>query len=151
MDPLTASISIILGKYALDKGLELAKEVGPKALDVAKEMYQTTLDHLRKDPAGEVIAGEFEKTPEVYQKPVEQKLDEAVKADPDFAALLKELKAAYDAAAKEHAGSSYQAALSGEGAIAQGAGASATAATGKGAVAIGSVGGDVNMGKEDKS
>ena len=35
MNPLTLSIVVILGKYALDKGLELGKEVGPQALDAA--------------------------------------------------------------------------------------------------------------------
>jgi hypothetical protein len=85
VDPLTASITIILGKYALDKGAELAKEVGPTALEKAREIAVTALDRLRCNPADRVIADEFEKEPETYQKPLEKKLEEAMK-DPDFAA-----------------------------------------------------------------
>ncbi len=43
---------IILGKYALDKGAELAQEVGPKALDTAREMFIATLDYLLNVPNG---------------------------------------------------------------------------------------------------
>jgi hypothetical protein len=152
MDPLTASVTIILGKYALDKGAELAKAVGPKALEAAKEMFTTTLGRLRRDPAGEVIADEFEKAPQVYQKPLEQKLAAALEADPAFAARLKELFSQYEQATKDHAaatGTTYEATLTGTGSIAQGEGASATTAT-EGGTAIGSVGGDVNIGSKDK-
>ena len=61
MEPLTATIIVVLGKYALDKGLELGKEVGPKALETAKEMFTTVLDRLRKDPTGKVVADQYEK------------------------------------------------------------------------------------------
>jgi hypothetical protein len=137
MDPLITSIVVILGKYALDKGVELGKEVGPKALDTAKEIFAVALDHLRRDPKGEVIADEYETDPETYQKPVEKALAEAAQADPDFAAQLKDLLAKYEEAAKEHAaarGDSYQATLAGSGAIAQGEGA---VAAGERGVAVG--------------
>ena len=48
MDPLTMSVVVILGKYALDKGLELGREVGPQALQVAKEMLELVLNRIGK-------------------------------------------------------------------------------------------------------
>jgi hypothetical protein len=149
MDPFITPIVLILGKYALDKGAELGKEVGPQALEKVKEMFGLALDRLRRDPTGEVVAGEFEKDPETYQKPVEKALVEAVLADPAFAARLKELLAKYEAAAKEHAaaaGTSYQAALTGSGAMAQGSGA---VAAGAGGVAVGgNVEGGIHLGSK---
>ena len=124
MDPLTASIIVILGKYALDKGVELGKEVGPKALDTAKEMFTVALDRLRKDPKGEVIANEYEKDPEAYEKPVEKELDTQVQADAEFKAQLQALLEKYEQAAQEHAvatGTTYQ----------------PTVTAGKGGVAVG--------------
>ena len=153
MEPLIASIAVILGKYALDKGAALAKEVGPKAMEAAKEMFAAALGRLRREPAGEVIAGEFEKAPQVYQKPVEQKLAEALQADPALAARLKALFEQYEAAAKEHAagmGTTYQATVTGGvSSIAQGTGASAATAT-EGGIAIGSVKGGVNLEGREK-
>ena len=151
MDPITISIVTVLGKYALDKAGELGKEVGPKALETAREMFGMVLERLRRDPKGEVIAGEFEQDPETYQKPVEKGLAEATQADPDFGAQLKALLTQYEEAAKEHAaatGTSYQATLSGSGAIAQGTGA---VAAGAGGVAVGGdVEGGIHVGREEK-
>ena len=136
MDPLTASVVVVLGKYALDKGLELGKEVGPKALDTAKEMFSTVLDRLRKNPKGEVVAEGFEEDPGTYEKPVEKELEKEIEADPDFAAQLQALLDKYEEAAKEHAaatGKVYQATLKGSGAIAQ----DGSVAAGAGGVAVG--------------
>jgi hypothetical protein len=137
MDPVITPIVLILGKYALDKGVELGKEVGPKALETAREMFGLTLDHLRKNPKGEVIASEFEKDPDTYQKPMEKVLAETAQADMDFVAQLKDLLAKYEEAAREHTaamGTTYQATLKGSGAIAQGEGA---VAAGERGVAVG--------------
>jgi hypothetical protein len=147
MDPITGTIVIVLGKYALDKGVELGKEVGPKALEKAKEMFQVVIDRItQKKPE---TAAEFPNDPETYQKPMEKALDAEIAADPDLAAELKALLAQYEEAAKAHAaatGQTYEALLEGSGAIAQGAGA---AAAGAGGVAVsGSVGGDVHVGGE---
>lgn len=148
MDPLTASVTIVLGKYALDKGAELAQEFGPTALEKAKELFVTALGKLRQDPAGEVIAAEFEKTPQVYQKPVEQKLDEAIKADPDFAARLKATLSEYEAAAEAYtAGTTSRAVQTGSGGLAQ----DHSVAAGEGGIAIGGdVEGGVHLNKPAK-
>ena len=150
MEPLAASIIIILGKYALDKGLELGKEVGPKALDTAKEIFTTVLHRLRKEPKGAVLAEGFEEDPETYQKPVEKELEKEVAADPDFAAQLQALMEQYEQAAKEHAaatGKVYQATLTGSGAIAQ----DHSVAAGRGGVAVGrDVHGSIRAGERDK-
>jgi hypothetical protein len=146
MDPLTTSIVVILGKYALDKGVELGREAGPQALEAAKEMFALALERLRREPKGELIAGEFEKDPQTYQKPLEKALGAELQADPDFAAQLKALLARYEQAAQPsrristgggayvegdvHAGTfigrdrvSHAAEVHGPGAIAQGPGA----------------------------
>jgi hypothetical protein len=137
MDPIVTPIVLILGKYALDKGAELGKEVGPKALETAKDMFALAIDRLRKNPKGEVIASEFEKDPDTYQKPMEKVLADTAQTDPDFAAQLKELWAKYEKAAEEHAaamGTSYQAIQQGPGGMALGPGATAA---GAGGVAVG--------------
>jgi hypothetical protein len=145
---------IILGKYALDKGVELGKEVGPKALDTAKEIYGMTLDYLRKkDTEGQVFADRFEKTPDKYREEIEEMLAASLEADPGFATKLETLVAQYKQQAQEHGaatGTTYDATIGeGTGAIAQGEGASAATAT-NGGIAIGSVGGDVNMGDVER-
>jgi len=120
MDPIVTPIVIILGKYVLDKGVELGTAIGPKALDTAKEMLQLVLERVgQKKPE---TAAEFPKDPESYQKPMEKALEAEVQADPDFAEQLEELLAKYEQAEQEHAaatGKTYQATLSGKGALAQ--------------------------------
>ena len=130
MEPLTASIIVILGKYALDKGLELGKEVGPKALETAKEMSTAVLDRLCKTPKGEVLAEGFQEDPQVYQKPFEKELEQEIAADPGFAAQLQALMGKFEEAAKEYAattGRTYTATVRGSGAIAQDSGVAAGA------------------------
>jgi hypothetical protein len=142
MEPLTASIVVILGKYALDKGVELGKEVGPKALEKAKEMFSTVFDHLRKDPKGELVAEGFKEDPATYEKPVEKVLAKEMEADPKFAAQLQALLDQYEQAAKEYAESSgrvYQVTVKGSGAVAMDHGVAA----GAGGVAVGR---DLNVG-----
>ena len=141
MDPIITPIVMILGKYALDKGVEMAKEVGPTALEKAKEMFGMVLERVgHKKP--ETATG-FPEDPETYQKPLEKALDAEVAGDAEFAARLKALLAEYEQAARAHAaatGTVYEAKLQGSGAIAQGSGA---VAAGAGGVAVG---GDVRGG-----
>jgi hypothetical protein len=144
VDVFITPIVIILGKYALDKGVELGQEVGPKALETAKEMFQLVLERIgQKKPE---TAAEFPQAPDTYQKPLEKALAAEAAADPTLAAQLKALLERYEQAAQEHlAGSSasYRATLTGSGAIAQGPGA---VAAGAGGVAIGgTVQGDVRL------
>jgi hypothetical protein len=138
MDPVVTSIVIILGKYALDKGAELGKAVGPRALDTAKEMFEMVLDRVRRvDPR---TADKFAENPAGYQTPMEHVLHETVEADPDFAVEMKALLKDYERAKEEYvaaSGPSYDATLEGSGAIAQGEGA---VAAGERGVAIGGSG-----------
>lgn len=145
-DLTTASIAIILGKYALDKGIDLAKEVGPAAAGIAGELARKVLGHLRKEPKGEMVADEFEQDPETYQKPLEKKLDEAIEADPGFVAQLQGLLAQFEEAAKAHAvasGAVYKGIVRGSGALVQGPGAQAAGERG---VVAGDVGGPIITG-----
>jgi hypothetical protein len=144
MDPIITPIVLILGKYALDKGAELGKEVGPKALETAKEMFGMVLQRVKQvDPR---TAQKYPENPKGYTTPMADALSEILQADPDFAAKLKELLTKYDTAAKEHSaatGKRYQAILTGSGAIAQ----EGSVAAGKGGVAVGgNVEGGIRLG-----
>lgn len=128
LDPITTGIIVVLGKYALDKGAELGKEVGPKALDTAKDIFTIVLDRLRRNPKGELVANEYETDPETYEKPLEKELEKAVAEDDEFKTKLASLLKQYDEAATAHAiatGTTYTAILKGSGATAQGEGATA--------------------------
>ena len=105
MEPITASILIILGKYALDKGVELGKEVGPQALATAKEIALKALEKLREQPAGSVIAEEYQEDPETYAKPVAKEVDKAVAQDKEFKAQMEALLKQYDELAARFAAS----------------------------------------------
>jgi hypothetical protein len=128
MEPIITSIVAVLGEYALDKGGEFLEEVGPKALDTAKEIFTTVLDRLRKDPKSEVVAEEFKEDPATYEKPLEKKLAQEFEADAEFATQLQVLLEQYEQAAKDHAESTgrvYQATVSGSGAVAHDGGVAA--------------------------
>jgi hypothetical protein len=138
------SIVVILGKYALDKGFELGKEVGPRALETAAEMFKLVLERIgKKRPE---TAAEFPADPDTYEKPMQQVLDREL-GDEAFAAQLSELLDRYERAAMLHAAStgvSFRAAVHGDGAVAQGPGA---AAAGEGGLAVsGDVHGGIHIG-----
>jgi hypothetical protein len=131
MDTLTTSIILILSKYALDKGVELAKEVGPAASEIAGRLFAAVVDRLRQEPRGQTVSEEFERDPETYERPLQKQLQAAVSADADFAAQLRELVSRYEQAAAAHASSTgISASLQGGGAIAQGPGATAVGSRG---------------------
>jgi hypothetical protein len=98
MDPLTAGILVVLGKYAIDKGPGLIEEVGPAAAEKAGELFKTALNYLRGKPNGQFVADGFEEDPGTYEKPVAKELETAVQADPEFAARLEELWVQYQQA-----------------------------------------------------
>lgn len=133
IDPMTASIVVVLGRYALDKGVELAKEVGPTAMQKAGQLFQTALDYLRHDPGNKKIIEHFEKNPKTAAPLLEEELQTAIQSNIELAKQLREMWQQYETAAKDHAaakGTSYQANLQGSGAIAQGEGAKSVGAGG---------------------
>ena len=143
MDPWITSVVIILGRYSLDKGAELAKEAGPKALETAKEMFRMVLERIAHSKPE--TAAEFPNQPATYQQPLESALAAEVQASPDFAAQLEALLEQYEQAAQEHAaaqGVAPVAIRTRDGAVAYGSGATAL---GAGAQQI-RVGGDVSGG-----
>lgn len=124
IDPITAGVVIVLGKYALDKGVELSKEVGPAAAQKAGELFNTALERLRRDPSKKVIAERFVADPQKAAPLLEDDLAAVMEADPDFAAQMKQLWEAYNEEAGGR-GTTYSATVKGGGAIAQGTGAKA--------------------------
>ncbi len=91
MDPLTAAVVTVLGKYALDKGATLFIEAGQVAVDAAARLFHTVMERLKADPAEAKNAERFEKNPEDYKQPMADAIEEKIKADPKFAAQLKAL------------------------------------------------------------
>lgn len=152
IDPMTASIVVVLGKYALDRGTELARFAGPTAKELAGKLFETVMERLRHDPKTAATADEFVEDPETYKKPLEKKLKEAAQADPALAEQLKTLLAQYETAAQAYAaakGTSYQANLQGSGAIAQGEGAKSVGA--RGVMVGGNVAGHIITGDGNKT
>src|SRR5690348_8712705 len=87
MEPITASIVIILGKYVIDKGIELGKEVGPKALEAAQDLATKVLEKLKeKKPA---LEQEYTEDPKTFEKPVEKFLETEFKNDQSFELTIK--------------------------------------------------------------
>jgi hypothetical protein len=123
-DPLTASVMVILGKYAIDQGAALAKEVGPAAAEKARALAGKALAALRRQPRGEMVAEEYLEDPESTATLAEKKLAAALAENEALRAELKTLLADYEAAAGG-SGPSYEAQVEGGGAIAQGEGAAA--------------------------
>lgn len=98
MDPVIASIIIVLSKYAIDKGVELAKETGPKAVKVAELLFEKVADRFSKNPADAENMKRFEEKPNIYQAPVADALENYMK-DPNFSSQIKQLLAQYQEAA----------------------------------------------------
>ena len=101
METLIGSISGVLGEYTVDKGIELGKAVGPKALETAAKMVTTALGHLRRDPSGKVIADEFEKAPDAGRGLLELKLNESIMSNAQLKAELEELWSQFEEAREE--------------------------------------------------
>jgi hypothetical protein len=99
MDPLTQQIVDVLTKYAIDKGVTLATEAGQAAVDAAARLFRKVLDRLKQDPTEAKNAQRFEDNPAGYAAPIADAVDQALKADPDFAAELKALLSEYRQAA----------------------------------------------------
>jgi len=102
MDPLTVPVVAILAGYAPDKGLELGAELGPRALEVAHEMYLLVLGRVARTRP-ETATG-FPNDPETYEKPLQQALGAEIAADPGLADRLNDLLARYQQAAGRGAG-----------------------------------------------
>ncbi len=145
MDPLTTAVVTILGKYAVDKGAGLLKEAGQAAADAAGKLFQKVMERLKADPAEAKNAERFEKTPEAYQAPIADAVDEKVKSDPDFAAQLKALLEEFQKAAgtaSTSIGDVGSGAVATQGSVAAGAGGVAFKVEGD-------VSGGIKIGKND--
>lgn len=95
MDVITASVISILGKYALDKGAELAKEAGPAAKEAAEKLFDKIIGYFRDKPETQAIANGYENNPTGYEVPMQDQVDTAVQQDADLKAELEKLIAQY--------------------------------------------------------
>jgi hypothetical protein len=102
MDPLAEQIVDVLIRYAIDKGVSLAKEAGQAAVDVVVRLFRKVMDRLKQDPAEAKNAERFENNPTGYAAPIADAVDEALKADPNFAAELKALLSEYQQAVAQN-------------------------------------------------
>jgi hypothetical protein len=120
-DSLTVSVMIVLSKFALDKGENLVKDVGPDATEKAAELFYKTLARLGREAGGEFVANEFEKKPAVYEKPFAEILAAVVQTDPNWANQLQKLLVEYQTEAQIYAKTAdiSIATLKGSGAISQ--------------------------------
>ncbi len=146
MDPITASLVAALAVGAAAGITETGKQLIPDAYNALKAALQQkfgvasdlgqAVDQLHQKPESKSRAG-------VVQEEIESA---GAARDPELLKLAEALQAALK---QSGAGDQDQATLSGSGAIAQGDGASATAATGPGSIAIGSVGGNLTLNQPD--
>jgi hypothetical protein len=90
MDPLSAAIITILGKYAIDAGATLLKEAGPAAKETAANLFKKVLGYLRQKPAAQAIADGYEKNPTGYEAPMQDQVEAALA---DNTSLKEELQA----------------------------------------------------------
>ena len=100
MDPITTAVVAVLGKYAADAGKTLLQHAGKAVADAAGNLFGKVIGKLKDDPRFAWLAEPFSKNPAGYQAPVEAAVEAQVKADPNFAAELKELLAEFDQAQK---------------------------------------------------
>jgi len=143
MDPITAALVSALAVGVAGGLTETGKQLIPDAYKALKAALQQKFG-LGSDLLDAV--DELEKKPDSKGRAATlQEEVESAGADKD-PALLKLAEALQ--AALQQGGAGQQATLSGSGAIAQG-GSTAAAATGQGSTAIGSVGGDVTLGRSD--
>ena len=142
MDPITASLVAALAVGVAGGLTETGKQLIPDA-------YNALKDALKKkfgddgDLADAVNSLEKKPDSKGRATTVQEEIEASGAAkNPELLKLADALQAALK---ESGAGDTYQANLSGSGAIAQGEGSSATAATGQGSIAIGSVGGNVTL------
>lgn len=139
LDPLTLMVVDVLGKYVVDQGATLLKEVGKATTQAASQLCEFVLTHLKADPADAKNAERFEKNPEGYQIPIADAISDKTKSDRDFAAQLSALLAEYKKAesasnlANINAGSGV---VASQGGIAAGPGGVAVAGNVKGDISI---------------
>jgi hypothetical protein len=145
MDPLTAGILTILGKYAIDAGATLAKEAGPAAKETAAALFGKVMGYLRKDPAGKAIADGYENNPQGYEAPMQDQVNKAVETDPEFKESLAKLVEAYEKeAAAFQPGVSVKVGKGGAAAVGTGAKAAAERAV----IVDGNVSGSISTGDQ---
>ncbi len=98
MESLTAGLMVVLGKYAMDKGIELTEKYGPVVAKKARILVLTVLDKLRKTGNGAFVADNYQKDPIVYEKPMETELTKLIAQDSTFASKLEQLLKDYHSA-----------------------------------------------------
>ena len=138
-EPLITLIVGVLGKYIVDEGATLVKEVGQSAAQAASRLCEFVLERLKADPADARNAERFEENPQGYTIPVADAITEKAGSDPDFASQLSVLLEAYKKAAVANAELMINAAsgvVATQGGIAAGAGGVAVDGDVRGGITI---------------
>lgn len=102
MDPVTASIFVILGKYALDKGAVLVKESGPVAKQVAGTLFDKVVGYFKEKDDTKVLAEGYEQKPSGYEESMKDQVADALKLDEAFKKELEALIAQFKEAEKKY-------------------------------------------------
>ncbi len=103
IDALAVLVVEILGKYIVDEGATLVKEVGEFAAQAASQLAEFVMRRLKDDPTHARNAAHFEKNPDGYQIPMADAIAEKAESDPNFAAQLSTFLVEYKKAASQSA------------------------------------------------
>jgi hypothetical protein len=146
MDPVTtlaASVSMVLGKYALKEGAQVTAEIGKEAMTLAAELLRTIRAHFEAQ-SGEKpqnALSNYEKDPEDYEAVFEKYLKQQLEANEVFRQEVATLLERFKAVAPE---AEVNIVVSGSGAAATQGGVAA----GEGGVAVdGDVEGGIHIGR----
>lgn len=91
IDALTMMVVDVLGKYVIDNGTMLVKEVGENAAQYATQLCELVLKRLNADPVDARNAERFKNDPEGYQVPMADAIAKKMESDPNFATQLSAL------------------------------------------------------------
>lgn len=92
MDPIIVGLVVVLGKYALDKAVEVAPVVGAVAIDALSRTFEFVTRALSAGGEREAtIVDEFTNDPNTYEKPFAMILQAEIERNPQFAQRVSEL------------------------------------------------------------
>lgn len=99
MDPLAATVVIVLGKYALDKAPEIIPALGAEVSRALGRLFKFVTEHVASKGTREAtITEEFASDPETFAKPFAKILEAEILRDPSFAESIRAMIDEYNKA-----------------------------------------------------